>query len=335
MLTLFIDTTFNNYGDASSSIRFEAIKTSLHHATRKYLMPVLGTSYATHLQSILDGSYTGTPSNEELQLIELLRTAIHPLTMHEYIPITDAIITDGGVRRGASDQMPSAFKYQTEAVTKAYLDRGYLALEDAIAYLINMAQNGQASIWQSDTTTNIGQKSLFVRSGSELALIASTLRYPHRMHTLIRSSLWDVQTLTLKPVLHSGVYTDLLTKHIAGTSMSPDEELLFSLIKKAQAHFAIANAIPSLSATLDEHGIHVLSNNSEPSSSVGKRTTAPPLHIDAIIASYRHLAQSYLDTAIALLSDTTNTLYPAFKSTITTTNDSPCINDSLNGVAVF
>jgi hypothetical protein len=301
----------NQYADASNGINWTSIQDSVKHAQNRYLRPILGTDFINELIAI------NTPNAVQSELIEALRRSLASLSFYLFVPISDVMITDGGVRRGNSTDMPTAFRYQVDDARKAYLDRGFEYLEDAIALL-------ESNLYDFGTWTASDEyltyKQLFIRTGSEFAKLHSGIRYPRRMFMLLRSSIYNVQELSLPDILGDEVYTEIASA-LDSTAQVPETIVkLVDYVKHGMAHLSLAKGLPNLIALLDDHSLSILTNSSDSGHAQSKNKAADPHHISLLMESEEKTAQAWFDKAVAESKKiASTTLFPQLYQTINTT----------------
>lgn len=299
---------FIAFADSTSGINYNAIKPSIRQAHLKYLAPVISQTLLDDLdEKHTDNAATG----KDAKLIEKLQHALASLTLYLYAPITEVSLSDEGIRRGHSEQQPGAFKYQVQEYREAVLDRGFEALEDAIRYLI--ANAGDFTLW-TESKEYASMRLLFIQTGDELAELYTGVKYPRRLFMLLRSTMYNVQELVFKPALGE-VYTDILSAITESTDpdFSEQQEILFEKLKRSLAHYTIAKGLPTLLATMDENGIHVLTNTIDATNAKSKRTAAPDNHLAMIIDNASTAGAEWFSQAIDYLNTTaTEDIFPSW-----------------------
>lgn len=298
---------FNQFSDGTSSLKFQAIKPSLDHAVDKYLIPIFGQTYYDYLLAL------NTPNANETKLLEYSRKALVSFTLYEYSFISDVVLTDGGMRRGASEQSPSAYKYQIDDYRKTMLDRAFLFLEKVIQYLDLLARNNQAVAWVGSEEFQI-RKALFIQSGTEFQQIIPSIRYPRRLYLLLLSSLSNIQELTIAPTINKTIYDAILIKVKAAIpNYTAEETELLKILKRAQAHLALATGIASIVGQMDENGIHVLTSGTDAHSASSKRTAATSNVLNMFVDEHKNAGEAWLSKSVEYLREkASSNLWPSW-----------------------
>lgn len=304
---------FNEYSDATSSLKFQAYKPSLEHALEKYIYPVLGMTYYAELAAL------NAPSPEQTTLIKHIKKAWVSFTLYEYSFISEIVLTDAGLRRGGTEDLPNAYKYQVENYRKSILDRGLHSLEAAILQLEVLVRTNAANAWK-DSEEFKTYRNLMLNSGNEFAKILPFIRYPRRLFLLLSNSIYTSQIFTIYQTIGADVYDPLLTKiKTAAPNLSSEETELLTRIKYALAHLSFASGISTLIAQMDENGIHVLSNNADSTSSTSKRVGVNNSIIDKIIEENKRIGELWLGKIVDYLREkATANLWPTWVAETTT-----------------
>jgi hypothetical protein len=291
--------TFRTYADSNSGIRLAAIKNSIDHATSKYIVPAIGSTYYEYLLTQLDA----TPSAEESKLIDKLRKALASLTLYEYSFITEVQLSDKGLRRGHEESLPGAFKYQVQEYRKSVIERGFMQLDEALEYLEKMAKDSDAVTWvDSDHFQEYTE--LFIKNGSDFRKVMSQILFPRRFYTLLRSNILSIQRLTIRNLITSPLYAVLLEKNQeSDPDFTAEEKELLFMLKSAIAHMAISKGASSIISAMDENGIHLLSNSSESSNAAGKRTASGVSLLNHLIDGHEASAKDWMDAAVQYLDE--------------------------------
>ena len=289
-----------NYGN-----RFPSLQPSIITAQDEYLRPLLGT-YLDYLIAQVNA----TPTTEEADLLALLRPALADISIYLYIPIGDVTVTENGIRRAETDKEKTAYKYQLQNAQAAYIKRGLIGLEKAIAYMHANATN--YTNWTADASYQ-RYLSLFIKNGTELQNHVSALPMPMRMYMLLRSTMYNVQELTIRPAVTDAIYEDLQTA-ISNASLSPEQTKLLGYLQSALAHFTIMQGVPQLVAKLQEDGISIIGENGETSNS--NRKQANDNQLNSYINTNRAIATQWLDRAIDYINKTaTASIFPTWYAT--------------------
>lgn len=327
---------FNLFSDGNPQIKWSAIAPSVEHAEDKYIIPITGQAYLD-LLIVRDKPEIATP--QEAILIGLLRKALASFALYEYSYITAVQISDKGNRRGDSLEEPTAYKYQVDELRKTLLDRGYLQLEKAIEALEVLAAANQAPLWV-ESPQYAAEKALLIPSGNQFAQIISQVRYPRRMFLMLRSTMLNVQELTIRPLITNEIYNELLAHNrTIPTTFTNDEKGLLLTLKNAIANLTMYKGIPTLIAQMDEHGLHVLSNNADANNTTSKRTAASDTQLNILLKHYESTAEAWLANSINYINAKASiSVWPLWYANLQASKTTPVsndVNETLSGCAFF
>lgn len=288
--------------EANTGLKWPSLQPSIETAQIRFIKPILGAAlYDSLLLEVQDTAVSDLVSEKQAIVIRI-QNALRRLSLYIYAPIGEIQFTDAGMMRTETNNQKSAFKYQTEAYQKAQLDMGFELLEELIDYMDSHA--GDYSSW---TTTDEYKfyKSLFIKTGAQLQLHCSSIRYPRRLFLLLRSTMLTVQQTIIKEAITADIFDALIAKNQSTTPNFTDEEKeLLDKLKPAIANFTIARGLPSLVAMLDENGLHVLNSNADNASSVGKRSAAPDSITSLVLKNAENTATAWLDMAVDYIKST-------------------------------
>lgn len=318
---------FNTYSDALAGLSFLSVKPSIEHAERRFLLPILGEGLYQDLQTKFTAN---TLSGKDQILFKKLQLALSSLTLYLYAPISEVQLSDNGLRRGHSEQMPGAFKYQVQEYRKAMLERGFEALEDAIAYL--NANAADFSLW-TNAPEFLSFRQLFIRTGSELQQYFTGIRFPRMLFLLLRSSMFNVQELTLAPAISTNIYKGLCSKYTsAAPNFTAEEKQLLDYVCRSLAHLTVARGLPVVVATLDEHGASILTGGEDAGSHNSKRAPASNYHLDNITKMAEDAGITWLDKAVDYLNTTaSNSVFTSWYNAMQAATDTATDNSTRGG----
>ena len=318
---------FNVFVESNNGMDYTSVLPSILAAEIKFLKPVFGTAFYDYL---INQYQNGTQDNQVItNLIYYAQQALAPLALYLYIPVADVQITDAGIRRGDSDKAPGAFKYQVKDLQKAYLERGFQYLEEMIEYMDANASNEKLSSW-IDASEYGYYRSLFIKTGKEFEQFYTTIRYPRRIFTLLRSTMYNVQELTIADSISQELYDLFKSRHHdKSPTWSDSEAKLLSYLKPAIAHLTIGRGIANLVATMDENGVHVLTQFGDHTSNISNRTAASDSNLSMMVTEALSAGAAWLDKAVNYLDTVSSpNLFPSWYAamnaeevTVVTEND--------------
>lgn len=120
--------------------RYNAIKTenvetvyknvaSDFQEAQNIILPYLGQDFLTELEE------TENPTDEVLEIINRLCSAIYNIGIGKSLNFRQVQISDSGVQRIENNNSKTAYRYQKEEAKAYFLEKGFNAIESALAYL--------------------------------------------------------------------------------------------------------------------------------------------------------------------------------------------------------
>ena len=314
--------------ELNAGIDFLSITPSIKSAELKFLKPLLGAAYYDALYVRYDTNTIVIDAEEEL--IVHIQNAVANLALYLYVPITEGIITDAGIRRGNSESSPGAFKYQVKELQKGLLERGFEYLEIILSHMDESPQS-HVEWYQSATYKNY--RKLFILNGNEFEQYYSAIRYPHRMFTLLRTTMSNVQELSIAASITPTIYNALIAEAInPSPNYSAEAAMLLQYLKPAIAHLTVARGIAQIVATMDENGVHILTQFNDTTTDTGKRAPASNVHLTMLIKEAESVGQAWLAKAIEYLNTTASeTVFSSWYTTLQAADEAIPENDELLG----
>ena len=318
------------YVEANPGIDFLSLPPTIEQVGSKYFLPLFGKPFFDDADA-----FCTTPQENDtvgVGFMNRLQKAVANLAMYEYIPIAEVQITDAGLRRGHSETHPGAFKYQVQELQRALLNRGLQAIEELLAYMDENVADDFFDNWRSSLEFT-HYRVLLINSGREFEKYYSSLQYPRRTYMLLRTTLYNVQSLVVAEAISEEVYQELITENQNPTpSFGEEQAELLELLKPALAHLTISRGIYQLAAAMDENGVHVLSQSNEPGDSAGKKVAAPSSQLTMMINDAESIGQSWMGKAIKYLNDTASeTVFPTWYEALQEAETPLPQNDGLTG----
>lgn len=316
--------------EANTGLKWPSIQPSIQTAQLRYIKPILGAALYDSLLTEMQDTEVSDLTSPKQALAIRIQNALRRLSLYIYAPLGEIQLTDAGMMRTETNNQKSAFKYQTEAYQKAQLDMGFELLEELIDYMDSHA--GDYSTWTSTDEYKF-YKSLFIKTGAQLQLHCSSIRYPRRLFLLLRSTMLTVQQTIIKEAITADIFDALIAKNQSTTPNFTDEEKeLLDKLKPAIANFTIARGLPTLLSTLDENGLHVLNSNSDNASSVGKRAAAPDSITSLLLKTAENTATVWLDMAVDYIkSEASESVFTSWYDANLTKVAASDFNDTASG----
>ncbi len=222
-------------------------------ATEKHIKPFLGATLVTALQD----AYTNAAADAALR--SLLPLVQKPLAAFAYLgelAATHVRITGAGVRRTATDNMPTAFRWEYDKA-EAYLEeRAFSTLETLLLYI---DANAVALDEWLDADIVAARKSLLIKSGTDFGRFMH-LQYPYLSWYRMLPVLKDVTEMNIIATFGQDFYNELLgvTSTDATTDPAGAEAKELTLwLQRAVANLTIAQATHKMAVKVTGLGFTV------------------------------------------------------------------------------
>lgn len=301
---LFKDTTeIQQYMEVDTTVNFPSLKSSIRAAEKELIVPVLGLSFYLDLNTKYN---TGTLSNKEKDLVEVIQAALAPHSIYLYIPKSEANITDGGIRRNETDTSKTAYQYQVTNLREALRSESEKAVEFLLAFLEE--KKADHPVWSS-TPEFRRYRSLFIKTGSQFNELYNTAS-PYRNYFAMRSTMENVEQQVIKKLIGDALFKALKDKdQLNDPVWSEYEQTLLYRLKKCIANLTIASATSSLAVRIDEYGLSVTSAfTSTSNDQISKRGAAADNQISQLSREARTAGETWLNDAVDYLRENASLL---------------------------
>jgi hypothetical protein len=315
--------------EANAGIDLLSITPSIKAAELKFLKPLLGAGYYDSLSIRYNAD--AIILAEETELVEHIQNAIANLALYLYVPIGEVQITDAGMRRGDGESSPGAYKYQVKELQKALLERGFEYIELVLEHL-DQTPSTFVEWFNSDAYNNY--RKAFIRNGSEFEQLYSSIRFPRRMYTLLRTTMLNLQALTIATTIGEGTYLELVSEYLEEEpTFTIEESQLLAYLKPAIAHLTISRGIAHIIATMDENGVHVLTQFNDTTTDTGKRAPASNVHLNMLINEAKSVGEAWLTKAVTYMNTVASeTVFPTYYAVISVADVPADQNDEMSGI---
>jgi hypothetical protein len=261
---------------------------------QKYIIPVLGN----HLYDKLQALYVSNSQDENfMKLILLVRKPLAAYAYLDNIGLLHVSITDAGVRRFETGEMPAVYAWEFRELTKTLSNISMTGMEMLLDYL-----DENVILWPewNDSPTKKLRNKLVIKSGKEFS-DNYPLFQPLRSYNALRSIIIEVQDNYIVPSIGEDFLNGLLTE-----IELPHNLEIVRLLKKAVAHYTIKHAVEQLPVNITEQGLTVLtSGNSNDVEYPAKNTPS-----DSLLEEKRRVADRdgsiYLRKVKAYLNENSN-----------------------------
>lgn len=261
----------SNLSETSTLPNFDRVE-------RKYLVPICGLNLYNDLKTKYAG---GTLSVPETALVNQMRLVVVAYGFLDELPFTHAMITDNGVRKATTANLPSVYGWEFKELKNALNEAAIDGIEVLLAGLVEF----NSALWTASTEYST-YANLLIRTGTEFDSIVK-LHQPLRTFWSIRAVIADVQEMYIQ----QSIGPDLLDHLKAIAAPTTAQKYILKLLKKALAHYSIKHACEHYTTRFDTNGFTVVAYIADgEDSTVSGRTTAKDLLDMKMRASERDAA---------------------------------------------
>ncbi len=264
----------------------------IESAEETYIIPWIGQALYNTLQTAYDAS---TLSTIQQALLKKIQKPLAAFAYLDDIGLIHARITDAGIRRTTTDNMPAAYRWEVDEVKNALASRAYQGLESMLEFLEK--EQAQFTDW---TTSEAYQrrKRFLIRNGYQFTE-QFTLFQPLRTYNMLLAIMADVEELYVNQLIGKAYFTEI--KGLAAPTT--DEKQVIGDLKKGIAHLVIMHAAEKLPVRIGEAGFTVLNSSSGNDSGSAGQQTASDNTLSTLINSCHREGNKYLLKAKAYLDE--------------------------------
>lgn len=211
----------------------------------KHIIPAIGKEIVTEITGIYEA---GNGSELQQQLIKTIQKPLAAFAYLDDIGLIHATITDRGVARITTAEMPAAFRWEFNEVKAALEDKALTGMEQLLQFLED--NKSEFTTWAtSDAYKQYHQ--FLIKTGTEFNQYYS-LYQPMRTFQALRPVMALVEDMYLYQSL--GDYLQELKDKAAPTD---DESFVIDMLKKSESYLSIKHAIETLPVRISDTGFTV------------------------------------------------------------------------------
>lgn len=211
----------------------------------KHIIPAIGKEIVTEITGIYEA---GNGSELQQQLIKTIQKPLAAFAYLDDIGLIHATITDRGVARITTAEMPAAFRWEFNEVKAALEDKALTGMEQLLEFLED--NKDEFTTWANSAAYKQYHKFL-IKTGTEFNEYYS-LYQPLRTFQALRPVIALVEDMYLTQSL--GDYLQTLKDKAAPTD---DELFVMDMLKKSEAYLSIKHAIETLPVRISDTGFTV------------------------------------------------------------------------------
>lgn len=263
---------------------------------RKHIIPIIGQS----LYETLDSHYNAVPqslSDAERVLVSLVQVPLIAFAYLDDVGLIHATITDNGIRRATTGDMPAAFRWEVEQLKNTLADYAADGVENLITYLFAHADDFAA--WtNSDEYKEIN--GYLIRTATDFNK-QYRLVQPQRTFWLLKTIMADVEENYVIGDLGRDLLAWVKEQEEILVDTGSGEADVLKMLKKAVAFLTVKHACERLPVRFDQYGFTIITQGDAENPSVTGRSTAPGYNIESYKCAAEREGQNYLQKAEDLL----------------------------------
>lgn len=218
----------------------------MDQAMYKHIIPVIGNDIVTEITGIYD---SGGGTDIQKDLITHIQKPLAAFAYLDNIGIIHATITDRGVARISTAEMPAAFRWEFNEVKSTLEDKALTGMEELLEFLDD--NKADFSTWANSVAYKQYYEHL-IHNGRDFNKIYP-LYQPLRTFHSLRPILNLVEDMYIAPAIGNAFLSEIITTD------NPDANVqaILSLLKKAEAYLTIKHSIESMPVRISANGFTV------------------------------------------------------------------------------
>lgn len=245
-----------------SAVNSNAGMPDFEAAEKKYLIPKIGMALYSQILTAYNGS---TLTTIETSLLQKLQRMVAPLAYYDDLPMMHVLLTETGVRKVQTDNMPNVYRWEFDKLEKSLANKGYQAEEDLFEFLEE--NKGQFASWTSSTQYQARNAQL-IRTATEFNALYR-LQQPYRTFNALVPVMSMIEDMYLIPTIGDTFLTELKGK----PNPSSDEKIVIADLKKAMAHLTLLHSFEKMTVQITEDGASIYDRYADRGSSESAQPT--------------------------------------------------------------
>lgn len=259
-------------------------------AEERHIIPKIGRALYDQLLAAYEAN---TMTTIQGKLLLKVQKPLAAFAYYDDLALQHAVITDTGVRKIQSENMPTAYRWEFDGVKDALAQRAHQGMESLMQFLEENAAS--FPLWTASDAYAIRNKFL-VKSAPDFSE-QYVLSQPYRTYSALLGVMADVEDLYIKPSIGEAFFAELK----ADPAPTADEKQVIADLKKALAHLTIHHAYEKLSVKVTEAGLTVYDRGSDRGNSEAAQPSSEMTSF-TMAATLRD-GQRYLNKAKATLNE--------------------------------
>jgi len=274
-------------GQVNVGVELTHLTAAYQAARDNHLERYLGDAFLDKLEALAKPDADPEPTEAEQAVIQHVSRALALLTLYEWTFTAGVQMGPNGLVRYESDKVKGAYKYQTNDYRKWSLAGGLNALDAALRYCSQHADDLET--W-NDSDAAEYHRAVLIRG-------YRTLRRVHNQpadrpaYEALRPLLFDVQEFVFVELIGREMLDKLLAG-LSGAEISAEEKTLTRMLQRSLAAFAVREGLKR--NVVELQGGRILQTEALEPQSTEKTSNPTMATIDVSILQNREFAERHL-----------------------------------------
>jgi hypothetical protein len=273
-----------------ASVDSDSSLPDIAEAEQTHIIPVIGKPLYNELLAAYEGN---TLTTIQETLLKKIQKPLAAFAYFDDLALQHAMITDAGVRRTTTDNMPSAYRWEFDGVKEALANKAYQGME----YLLEWLEENKTDFptyTGSEAYTKVNK--YLIKSGVDFSE-QYRIHQKFRTYNALISIMDDVEILYVNALI-GAEYFDELKALAAPTTLEAE---LIAFLKKAVAHLTIHHAFEKNSVKMTDSGPSIYDRYADRGGSESAQPSADMIKFSMDVTMRD--GQTYLKKAKKLLDD--------------------------------
>ena len=223
---------------------------------------------------------------------------------HQNLAAMHVRITDSGVRRTTTDNMPAAYKWEYDEAMQYLEERAYSTLDAALSYLFD---NAALFANFNNSAAHNAQKHALFSSGAVFGRYVR-IHHPFSTFAALQPLVANAEQMFIEPTIGADFYRLLLTS----TDNPVERAYALDLARNAVANLCIYIATQKMPCRIGPHGFTVLAGQK---TNGGERNQATAPTIESTGESHKIFGEKFLYAMFNYLNTkASTTVWPTYFS---------------------
>lgn len=265
-----------------------------------HIIPKIGKELYNELHTAYRAN---TLSSIQAELLLKIQKPLAAFAYYDGLAMQHAMITDAGVRRTTTDNMPSAYRWEFDEVKQTLANKAEQGMEALLEWL----EDNKASFPTYTASEAYEQRSKYlVKSATDFST-QYRIKQKFRTYSALMSIMDDVEQLYINSLIGEEFFTELKTD-AAPTDL---EKEVIAALKKAICHFTIHHGFEKNTVHMTDQGPSIYDRYADRGGS--ERAQPTPDMMTFTMQALMRDGQTYLKKAKKILdTNASESVFPTY-----------------------